>query len=107
MTNPLAPALRRARRALATTLPTVETLFELSASHSCLMLLRSLNTSDILGACSYMLLDADTCRDIARMCDDMLKGDAIDDEPHPLTPAEIDEYNAHIRALLDYANRDA
>lgn len=85
------------------TLSTLADLNALSSSHACLALLRALNTSDF--TFMYQLLDASTLRDIARMCDDLLKLDtpAADnaDDVHPLTPAEIVEYNSYLRALLE------
>lgn len=79
------------------TLPTLSDLNKLSAVENNLLILRALNTSDLVFA--HMLLKHDTLTDITTNCTDMLKH-----EPDVLTPEQLTEYNSLIKDINDYVD---
>ncbi len=99
--NPLAFALNNARKALATTLPTTVTMNELSSSHTCLVLLRALCTSDF--TFTYMLLKRSTVLDIACTCTDLLNNELQGETNVSLTADEVVEVKDLLAQLNEYA----
>lgn len=78
---------------------TLERLNNLSSAQNMLVLLRSLNTSDL--TFQYMLYTKETIKDIASVALSLLVTDQIDQEA-TLTVMEMKEFNDYISALEEY-----
>lgn len=80
-------------------LPTVDQLNIMSASRNLLMMLRTLNTSDL--AFMYMLFEKRTLGDIIDVC----QGIFSDENALDMSPEEQEEFCAHVNSLVHYRDQ--